>query len=224
MIPRGVNKQHNKSAYIVFIMYFYLGAGKSSLFQALFRLVDQSAISGHIFIDDIDISRIPLNDLRSHLSVIPQVPILFSGTLRYNLDPSKQYSDEQCYMALEAVQLKYLVHNHPAGLNLHVAESGSNLSAGECQLICVARAVLKKSKVLLIDEATANVDHRTDKMIQDVISDKFRDRTILTIAHRFNTIAHSNRILMLQEGKIVYFGRPDTIDLSRYDKQMVTHF
>ncbi|UJR06718.1 hypothetical protein I4U23_011005 [Adineta vaga] len=189
------------------------GAGKSSLLQALFRLIDQSTIDGTILIDDIDIGRLSLDHLRSHLSVIPQVPILFCGTLRYNIDPFEQYSDEECLTALEAVQLKQLVRNHPDGLHLLVAESGVNLSTGERQLICVARAILKKSHILLIDEATANVDHATDRMIQEVISDKFRDCTILTIAHRLNTIVNSDRILMLQQGEVVYFDIPSNIHL-----------
>jgi len=100
------------------------------------------------------------------------------------------------------------VRNHPDGLHMLVAESGTNLSAGQRQLICVARAILKKSHILLIDEATANVDHATDRMIQEVIADKFHDRTILTIAHRLNTVADNDRILMLQQGNIVYFDVP----------------
>jgi ABC-type multidrug transport system fused ATPase/permease subunit len=196
---------------------FRLGSGKSSLFNALFRLVDQSSINGSILIDDIDIGRLSLNYLRHHLSIIPQMPVLFCGTLRYNIDPFKQYSDEQCLAALEAVQLKQLVRNHPDGLHLLVAESGTNLSAGERQLICVARAILKKSRILLIDEATANVDYTTDQMIQDVIADKFRDRTILTIAHRLNTVVNSDRILMLQQGEVAYFDVPNNINLSQDD-------
>jgi ATP-binding cassette subfamily C (CFTR/MRP) protein 4 len=196
------------------VLFFRLGAGKSSLLQALFRLVDQSAINGTILIDGIDIGRLSLDHLRSHLSVIPQVPILFCGTLRYNIDPFKQFSDEDCLKALEAVQLKQLVHNHPDGLHLLVAESGTSLSAGERQLICVARAILKKSHILLIDEATANVDHATDRMIQEVIADKFRDRTILTIAHRLNTVVNSDRILMLQDGEVIYFDVPTNIHLT----------
>ncbi|CAF4037836.1 unnamed protein product [Adineta steineri] len=165
------------------------GAGKPSLLQALFRLVDQSAINGTILIDNIDIGRLSLHHLRSHLN-------------------------EECLTALEAVQLRQLVRNHPDGIHLLVAESGVNLSAGERQLICVARAILKKSRILLIDEATANVDHATDTMIQEVISDKFRHCTILTIAHRLNTVANSDRILMLQQGQVVYFDTPSNIHLT----------
>jgi ABC-type multidrug transport system fused ATPase/permease subunit len=188
-----------------------IGAGKSSLFKGIFRFAHPSNIEGEILIDDVAISRITLNHLRSHLSVIPQEPILFSGTLRYNLDPFSHYSDEQCWMALEDVQLKQLVTNHSAGLLMPIAESGNNLSVGQCQLICIARAILKKSKILLIDEATANVDQKTDELIQAVIADKFRDRTILTIAHRLNTVAKSDRILVLDKGMIVNYDTPMNI-------------
>ncbi|CAF4219062.1 unnamed protein product [Adineta steineri] len=137
---------------------------------------------GEILIDHVDISRITLKHLRSHLSVIPQQPFLFSGTLRYNLDPLNQYSDEECWMALKA---------------------GNNLSVGQCQLICIARAILKKSKILLIDEATANVDKETDALVQKVIQEKFRHRTILTIAHRINTVASSDRLIVMNKGRII---------------------
>lgn len=160
-------------------------------------------MSGEILIDEIDISRITLNQLRSNLSVIPQQPILFSGTLRYNLDPFNYYSDEQCWKALEDVQLRQFVSDNPLGLLLYVAESGNNLSVGQCQLINIARAILKKSKILLIDEATASVDRKTDDLIQEVITNKFQDRTVITIAHRLNTLARSDRILVLDNGAII---------------------
>ena len=168
-------------------------------------------IDGQILIDHIDISRVTLSHLRSHLSVIPQQPVLFTGTLRYNLDPFYQYSDEQCWAALEAVQLKDMACNHQAGLQLPIAELGSNLSVGQCQLVCVARAILKKSKILLVDEATANVDHDTDRLLQAIIKEKFRDRTVLTIAHRLNTVATNDRLIMLDEGKIIASGIPEDI-------------
>jgi ATP-binding cassette subfamily C (CFTR/MRP) protein 4 len=114
-------------------------------------------------------------------------------------------------MALESVQLKDLVCKHPAGLLLLITESGNNLSVGERQLICVARAILKKSKILLIDEATANVDQRTDEILQAVIADKFQNQTILTIAHRLNTVAKSDRILVLDKGMIIDFDTPTNI-------------
>lgn len=189
----------------------FTGSGKSSLFQALFRLVERSCVDGEILVDDVDISRLTLNHLRSRFSVIPQTPLLFSGTLRYNLDPFEMYTDEKCLTALEAVQLKHLVRNHPDGLYLLVAESGSNFSVGERQLLCVARAILKESKILLIDEATANVDQKTDALIQAVIADKFGDHTILTIAHRLNTIAKNDRILMMEQGWVTKFDIPENI-------------
>lgn len=187
------------------------GAGKSSLVQSLFRLVDDSSTVGSIFIDGIDIRTISLDDLRSRLSLIPQNPILFSGTLRYNIDPLGQFSDEQCFSALESVQMKEFAVNHPNGLDLFIGESGSNLSVGQRQLICIARAILKKSQILLIDEGTANVDYQTDQIIQQVISQMFSDRTILTIAHRLNTIRHCHRILILEQGQVVYFDKPENI-------------
>ncbi|CAF1472632.1 unnamed protein product, partial [Adineta ricciae] len=187
------------------------GAGKSSLFQAIFRLVDRQSTNGQILIDGIDINAISLHHLRSRLSVIPQMPILFAGTLRFNLDPFEQYSDEQCLLALESVQLKTIVINHADGLQQLVSESGSNFSAGQCQLICVARAILKQSRILMIDEATANVDRMTDSLIQNVIKDKFQDRTILTIAHRLNTVAKSDRILVLNQGMIADFDVPQNV-------------
>ena len=150
--------------------------------------------------------------------------MLFCATLRYNLDPFEQYSDKECLIALEAVQLKQLVCNHASGLYQLVAESGANLSVGERQLICVARAILKKSKILLVDEATANVDHVTDALIQAVIADKFRDCTVLTIAHRLNTVAESDRILMLEKGEVAQFDVPSSIDVFRFNNQMVTRF
>jgi ABC-type multidrug transport system fused ATPase/permease subunit len=208
-----INSYSHDESFLSISDFICLGAGKSSLLQALFRLVSQSSVNGTIFIDGIDIGRLSLDYLRSHLSIIPQVPILFCGTLRYNIDPFEQFTDEECLTALEAVQLKSLVRNHPDGIHLLVAESGANLSAGERQLICVARAILKRSRILLIDEATANVDYATDKMIQEVIAEKFRDRTILTIAHRLNTIIDSDRILMLQQREVVYFDVPKNINL-----------
>ncbi|CAF1102199.1 unnamed protein product [Adineta steineri] len=193
------------------------GAGKSSLFKGILRFIHRSNVQGVVLIDDIDISRITLQQLRSHLSIIPQQPVLFSDTLRYNLDPFNFYSDEQCWMALDDVQLKQFVSDHPMGLQMLITESGSNLSAGQCQLICIARAILKQSKILLIDEATSNVDQKTDTIIQTVIANKFRDRTVLTIAHRLNTIAQSDRILLLDEGLVVNFDTPKNI-LQQYQQ------
>ncbi|CAF3931361.1 unnamed protein product [Rotaria sordida] len=181
------------------------GAGKSSLFKGLFRFVDQSNVNGDILIDDVNIHRLRLNHLRSNLTVVPQQSILFSGSLRYNLDPFDSYSDEQCWKVLEDVQLKQFVQNHSTGLQMSISEWGHNLSVGQCQLINFARAILKNTKILLIDEATAYVDQKTDNLIQTLIENKFHDRTILIIAHRLNTVAKCDHILVLDNGMVVNY-------------------
>lgn len=152
-----------------------------------------------------------MDDLRSRLSIIPQNVILFNGTLRYNLDPFDQFNDEQCWSSLESVQLKEFVIEHGQGLDLLIGESACNLSVGQRQLICIARSILKQSQILIIDEGTANVDYETDRIIQQVISQKFSQRTILIIAHRLNTLQHCDRILVLEQGQIKYFDRPNQI-------------
>ena len=187
------------------------GAGKSSLFKGIFRFLPRSNITGQLLIDDVDISRITLYQLRSHLSIIPQQATLFSGTLRYNLDPCNRYSDEECWLALEDVQLKEFVLSHSASLQMTIGESGNNLSVGQCQLICVARALLKKSQILLIDEATANIDRKTDQIIQEVLTKKFHNRTILTIAHRLKTVAACDRIIVFDQGVIINIDTPMNI-------------
>ncbi|CAF3347695.1 unnamed protein product [Rotaria sp. Silwood2] len=168
------------------------GAGKSSLFKGLFRFVDQSNVNGDILIDDVNIHRLRLNHLRSNLTVIPQQSVLFSGSLRYNLDPFDSYSDEQC-------------------LQMSISEWGHNLSVGQCQLVNFARAILKNTKILLIDEATANVDQRTDNLIQTLIKNKFHDRTILIIAHRLNTVAQCDHILVLDNGMVVNYDTSNSL-------------
>jgi ATP-binding cassette, subfamily C (CFTR/MRP), member 1 len=185
------------------------GAGKSSLFASFFRLVNHD--SGKIYIDDMDISTIGLDDLRSKLSIIPQDPVIFSGTVRYNLDPFSLYSDEDIWSALDAVQLRATIEKLPDGLETKLAEYGGNFSAGEGQLICVARAILKPSKILFVDEATANVDKTTDELIQKVLRTKFIDRTLITIAHRLNTIIDYDRILVMDNGQAAEFGTPSEL-------------
>ncbi|CAF0930494.1 unnamed protein product [Adineta ricciae] len=214
-VLKGINlniKSHHKIGIIG-----RTGAGKSSIFQALFRLTDKSTVTGQLLIDGIDISRISLRNLRSKLNVIPQSPVLFSNTLRYNLDPFRHYTDEQIWNALEAVQLKSKIANLEDQLNTKVAEYGNNWSVGECQLICVARAILKPSQILLIDEATAHIDMKTDHIIQQIIRDKFRNYTILTIAHRLNTIIDNDRIVIMNNGIITNYGIPQQL-LSHIDE------
>uniref|UniRef100_A0AAQ5ZXT7 Multidrug resistance-associated protein 4 n=1 Tax=Amphiprion ocellaris TaxID=80972 RepID=A0AAQ5ZXT7_AMPOC len=184
------------------------GAGKSSLISALFRLAEPQ---GKISIDGVVTSEIGLHDLRKRMSIIPQDPVLFADTVRKNLDPFNQHSDEDLWKALEEVQLKSVVEELPGKLETVLAESGSNFSVGQRQLVCLARAILRKNCILIIDEATANVDPRTDELIQKAIRDKFRECTVLTIAHRLNTIIDSDRILVLDGGTIQELDRPFTL-------------
>ncbi|XP_067009700.2 multidrug resistance-associated protein 1 isoform X3 [Anabrus simplex] len=185
------------------------GAGKSSLTLALFRIIE--AAGGSICIDGLDISKLGLHDLRSRLTIIPQDPVLFSGTLRLNLDPFNTHSDEEVWRALEHAHLKAFVKGLPAGLNHEVTEGGENLSVGQRQLICLARALLRKTKVLVLDEATAAVDLETDDLIQTTIRTEFKDCTVLTIAHRLNTILDSDRVIVLDKGCVVEYDKPDVL-------------
>uniref|UniRef100_A0A8C8IYD1 Cystic fibrosis transmembrane conductance regulator n=1 Tax=Oncorhynchus tshawytscha TaxID=74940 RepID=A0A8C8IYD1_ONCTS len=184
------------------------GAGKSSLVSALFRLAEPE---GRIYIDGVLTSEIGLHDLRQKMSIIPQDPVLFTGTMRKNLDPFSQHTDEDLWNALQEVQLKSVVEELPNKMETVLAESGSNFSVGQRQLVCLARAVLRKNRILIIDEATANVDPRTDELIQKTIRDKFRECTVLTIAHRLNTIIDSDRILVLDAGQIHEYDEPYTL-------------
>lgn len=181
------------------------GAGKSSLITALFRLVE---IEGEILIDDIATKTVNLHRLRSKISIIPQEPILFLGTLRKNLDPFDEYKDEDLWSALEEVELKTTVSELPGTLSYYIAESGSNFSVGQRQLLCLARAIIRKSKILVLDEATANVDNRTDELIQMTIRRKFSECTVLTIAHRLHTVMDSDKVLVMDEGRAVEYDAP----------------
>ncbi|KAG5894556.1 hypothetical protein JTB14_021538 [Gonioctena quinquepunctata] len=181
------------------------GAGKTSLIQALFRL---AYIDGSILIDGVDTKTVPLKTLRSKISIIPQDPVLFSGTLRENLDPFDDYKDEQLWNALEDVELKNVIEDQSAGLDGKMAESGSNFSVGQRQLICLARAILRNNKILVLDEATANVDPQTDALIQNTIRKNFTSCTVLTIAHRLHTIMDSDKVLVMDVGRVVEFDHP----------------
>ncbi|ENN78296.1 hypothetical protein YQE_05446, partial [Dendroctonus ponderosae] len=206
------------------------GAGKSSLINALFQLSDTT---GSILIDDVDITQIGnfllnqagrvclanaelfagLHDLRPQISIIPQEPVLFSGTMRKNLDPFDDFSDIELWSVLDEVELKEVVEELPAGLSSQMSEvlwglGGANFSVGQRQLVCLARAILRNNKVLVMDEATANVDPQTDALIQQTIRRKFKDCTVLTIAHRLNTVMDSDKILVMDAGTVKEFDRP----------------
>ncbi|KAG8235221.1 hypothetical protein J437_LFUL015913 [Ladona fulva] len=181
------------------------GAGKSSLIAALFRLTD---LEGSICIDGLEITVLGLHDLRSKISIIPQEPVIFSGTLRKNLDPFDEYPDYVLKKALEEVELQDVVDDLPGGLNAVMSEGGSNLSVGQRQLVCLARAIIRNNKILILDEATANVDPKMDAIIQKTIRTKFADCTVLTIAHRLHTVMDSDRVLVMEKGEAVEFDKP----------------
>uniref|UniRef100_A0A3B5AUS3 ATP-binding cassette sub-family C member 5 n=1 Tax=Stegastes partitus TaxID=144197 RepID=A0A3B5AUS3_9TELE len=185
------------------------GSGKSSLGVVLFRLVERCG--GSILIDGVDISDIGLADLRSKLSIIPQDPVLFSGTVRSNLDPFNQYNEEQIWDALDRSHMKECVSQLPLKLESEVVENGDNFSVGERQLLCVARALLRQCKVLILDEATAAMDAETDALIQETIRSSFQDCTTLTIAHRLHTVLASDRIMVLNQGQVVEFDEPSRL-------------
>lgn len=185
------------------------GAGKSSLTLALFRIVEPAA--GTIKIDGIDVTKLGLHSLRGRLTIIPQDPVLFSGSLRRNLDPFGRYTDAAVWQALRHAHLAEFVSGLGAGLEHEVAEGGDNLSVGQRQLVCLARALLRKTKVLVLDEATAAVDLETDDIIQETIRKEFQGCTIITIAHRLNTIMDYDRVLVLSEGHVAELDQPKTL-------------
>uniref|UniRef100_A0AAR2KIZ5 ATP-binding cassette, sub-family C (CFTR/MRP), member 3 n=1 Tax=Pygocentrus nattereri TaxID=42514 RepID=A0AAR2KIZ5_PYGNA len=182
------------------------GAGKSSMTLCLFRLLE--AAGGEITIDGVKIKEIGLHDLRSKLTIIPQEPVLFSGSLRMNLDPFEKYSDDDLWNALTLSHLHKFVSNQPAKLDLECSEGGENLSVGQRQLVCLARALLRKTRILILDEATAAIDLETDDLIQSTIRTQFEDCTIFTIAHRLNTIMDYTRFLVLDKGQVAEFDTP----------------
>lgn len=183
--------------------------GKSSLLVALFRLIEPCG--GSIVVDGVDLSHIDSNEIRSHFSIIPQDAFLFQGSFKYNLDPHNQYTEEQLWQALEYVQLKDVVDRMPLQLLTPITDAGTSLSVGQRQLVCMARSLLKRPKVICLDEATASVDLETDAVIQTVIRTQFAGCTVLTIAHRLNTILDYDVIVVLENGRVAECGAPEQL-------------
>ncbi|CAH1428095.1 unnamed protein product [Lactuca virosa] len=185
------------------------GSGKSTLIQAIFRVIEPT--EGFITIDGVDICKIGLHDLRSRLSIIPQDPTMFEGTVRGNLDPLDQYPDVEIWEALDKCQLGDIVRGKEEKLESPVVEGGENWSVGQRQLFCLGRALLKKSSILVLDEATASIDSATDGILQQIITHEFKDRTIVTIAHRIHTVIDSDLVLVLSDGKIAEYDTPSKL-------------
>ncbi|XP_076862796.1 ATP-binding cassette sub-family C member 9 isoform X4 [Brachyhypopomus gauderio] len=185
------------------------GSGKSSLSLAFFNMVD--VFDGKIIIDGIDICKLPLQTLRSRLSIILQDPVLFSGSIRFNLDPERTCTDDRLWEALEIAQLKNMVKALPGGLDAVVTEGGENFSVGQRQLFCLARAFVRKSSILIMDEATASIDMATENILQKVVMTAFADRTVVTIAHRVHTILTADLVIVMRRGNILESGTPQTL-------------
>ncbi|XP_052361566.1 ATP-binding cassette sub-family C member 9-like, partial [Oncorhynchus keta] len=185
------------------------GSGKSSLSLAFFNMVD--VFEGRIIIDGIDICKLPLQTLRSRLSIILQDPVLFSGSIRFNLDPERTCTDDRLWEALEIAQLKNMVKALSGGLDAVVTEGGENFSVGQRQLFCLARAFVRKSSILIMDEATASIDMATENVLQKVVMTAFADRTVVTIAHRVHTILEADLVIVMKRGNILEMDKPETL-------------
>ncbi|XP_074312419.1 ABC transporter C family member 8-like isoform X1 [Silene latifolia] len=185
------------------------GSGKTTLISALFRLIEPQ--SGRILIDGLDISTIGLKDLRSKLSIIPQEPTLFKGSVRSNLDPLGLYSDQDIWKALEKCQLKETISNLPNQLDSSVSDEGQNWSAGQRQLFCLGRVLLKRNRILVLDEATASIDSKTDAILQRIIREEFAQCTVITVAHRVPTVIDSDMVMVLSFGRLVEYDEPSKL-------------
>ncbi|XP_023742688.1 ABC transporter C family member 10 [Lactuca sativa] len=185
------------------------GSGKTTLISALFRLVEPT--EGRIIIDEVDTTSIGLHDLRSNFGIIPQEPTLFSGSIRYNLDPLGEHSDQELWKVLEKCQLQEVIQDKKEGLDSLVVQDGSNWSLGQRQLFCLGRALLKRRKILVLDEATASIDNATDTIIQKTIREEFQDCTVITVAHRIPTVIDCSMVLVMKDGKVMEYEKPTTL-------------
>ena len=185
------------------------GSGKSTLTLALFRIIE--AQKGKILIDDVDISEVGLSKLRSNLTIIPQEPCLVEGTLKSNIDPLNIYSEDMIKEVMQKINFWYICENNTDGINMKIEANGDNLSVGEKQLVCITRAILRQSKIVILDEATSNIDYKKEEVVQKAIENYLSDSTILSIAHRIKTIKNMDRILVLDEGKVVEYDKPDVL-------------
>ena len=192
------------------------GSGKSSLTLSLFRIIE--AFEGKIVIDGYDIHDVPLKKLRRSISIVPQEPFLLEGTLKTNLDPLNLYSESEIDDILNNVKLYEMLEHDKAnkdtvlnGINTEIKEYGNNLSFGCRQLLCVARAILRKSKVIILDEATSSVDQKTEDIITNAVDNMFKDSTVITIAHRISTVKSCDRVIVMDDGQIIEVGKPDEL-------------
>ena len=188
------------------------GSGKSSLLRVFLRL-NKCEENSKIMIDDIDICRLDLKLYRSTISVIPQNPVLFSGSVRFNLDPFESCTDDQIWVALEKAHISDYIHSLQGQLDYEIEENGENFSSGQKQLLCIARTLLRKKKVVVLDEATSSVDTHTDSLIQKTIREEFGDgkSTMLIIAHRLNTIIDADKVVVMNDGNIEEFDSPNLL-------------
>ena len=184
------------------------GDGKSSIVAALLRMPEAE---GEILIDDVSIKSVQLQDARRCISVLNQTPVLFRGSIRKNLDPFQNFNDSELWRAVEDVQLKSLVENVEGQLDHEISERGGNLSVGERQLMCLARTLLQQNTIVVLDEPTAHVDPNTERIIWNIVYEKLKQSTVITIAHRLNTVRHCDLILVLKEGQVAELGTYDAL-------------
>jgi ABC-type multidrug transport system fused ATPase/permease subunit len=185
------------------------GSGKSTISLCLFRILE--AFSGHIYIDGIDISKVGLNKLRESITIIPQDSTLMDGTLRYNIDPINAFTDKDIIKVMKKIGFDYIINQHQSGLDQKISENGSNLSIGEKQLICITRAILRKTKIIVLDEATASIDYKTEEIIQKALNELLVNSTMICIAHRIKTVINADKILVLENGEIAEFDTPKNL-------------